>query len=132
MIIWKVYVCQVRVYLRVYMYACMNVVCVGMCACMIVYVRVNVRVHVCVFVSSHPFAEADDWPQTEAQGAAAAEAATEQPADVHREGLPKAAIHPVDAGLELLGGHLTTQATIQTKCEPTHRRTYATILPLYV
>ena len=104
-------------------HVCMHdCICACECAC----------VCVCVLASSHPFAEADDWPQTEAQGAAAAEAATEQPADVHREGLPKAAIHPVDAGLELLGGHLTTQATIQTKREPTHRRTHATILPLYV
>ena len=55
---------------------------------------------------SHPLAEADDRPQTEAQCAAAAEAATQEPPYVHWQCLPQAAVYTVDTGFEFLWCHL--------------------------
>lgn len=55
---------------------------------------------------THPLTETDDRPQAEAQSAAAAEAATQQPPHVHREGLPQTAVHAVYTGFEFLRRHL--------------------------
>lgn len=59
--------------------------------------------HGCV---SHPLAEADDRPQTEAQCAAAAEAATQEPPHVHWQRLSQTAVYTVDTGFEFLWCHL--------------------------
>lgn len=56
--------------------------------------------------ASYPFAEADDRPQAEAQSAAAAEAAAQQPPHVHGERLPQAAVHSIDTGFEFFWRHL--------------------------
>lgn len=55
------------------------------------------------------FVKTDHGPEAAAQGAAAAQAATEQPLHIDWEVLPQAGIHSADAGLEFLGGHLPCQ-----------------------
>lgn len=55
---------------------------------------------------SHPLAEADDWPQTEAQCTATAEAATEEPPHINWQGLPQAAVYTADTGFEFFRCHL--------------------------
>lgn len=55
---------------------------------------------------SHPLAEANDRPQTEAQGAAAAEAPTQEPPHIHWQRLPQTAVNTVDTGFEFLWCHL--------------------------
>lgn len=55
---------------------------------------------------SHPLAEADNRPQTEAQCATAAETATQQPPHIHWQRLPQAAVHTVDTGFEFLWCYL--------------------------
>lgn len=55
---------------------------------------------------SHPLAEADDRPQTKAQCATAAEAATQEPPHIHWQRLPQAAVYTVDTGFEFLWCHL--------------------------
>lgn len=55
---------------------------------------------------SHPLAEADDGPQTEAQRTAAAEAATEEPAHIDWQRLPQAAVYTADTGFEFFWCHL--------------------------
>lgn len=57
-------------------------------------------------IMAHPLTETNDRPQAEAQSAAAAEAATQEPPHIHREGLPQTAVHPVDTGFEFLRRHL--------------------------
>lgn len=60
---------------------------------------------------SHPLAKADDRPQTEAQCAAAAEAATQEPAHIHWQRLPQTAVYTVDTGFEFLWCHLREGST---------------------
>lgn len=55
---------------------------------------------------SHPLAEADDRPQTEAQSTAAAEAATEEPPHIDWQCLSQAAVHAADTGFEFFWCHL--------------------------
>lgn len=55
---------------------------------------------------SHPLTEADDRPQTKAQRATAAEAATQEPPHVHWQCFPQAAVNTVDTGFEFLWCHL--------------------------
>lgn len=59
-----------------------------------------------LYRSSRPLAEADDRPQTKAQRAAAAEAATQEPPHVDWQRLPQAAVYAVDTGFEFLRCHL--------------------------
>lgn len=54
----------------------------------------------------YPLAEADDGPQTEAQGAAAAQAATQEPPHVHWQRLSQTAVDTVDTGLKFFWRHL--------------------------
>lgn len=61
---------------------------------------------------SHPLAEADDRPQTKAQRAAAAEAATQEPPHVDWQRLPQAAVYAVDTGFEFLRCHLGGEANL--------------------
>lgn len=56
--------------------------------------------------ASHPFAEADDGPQTEAQCATATKTTTQKPPHIHRERLSQAAVHTIDTGFEFLWCHL--------------------------
>lgn len=60
-----------------------------------------------LYRSSRPLAEADHRPQTEAQRATAAEAATQKPPHIHWECLPQAAVYTVDTGFEFLWCHLS-------------------------
>lgn len=55
---------------------------------------------------SHPFAEANDRPQTKTQCAAAAEAATQEPPNINWQRFPQAAVYTVDTGFEFLWCHL--------------------------
>lgn len=55
---------------------------------------------------SHPLAEADDRPQTEAQCTATAEAATEEPPHIDWQRLPQAAVYTADTGFEFFWRHL--------------------------
>lgn len=63
---------------------------------------------VCV---SHPLAQTDDGPETEAQCTAATETATQQPTHIHWQRLLETAVNTVYTGLELLWRHLGTQRT---------------------
>lgn len=56
--------------------------------------------------ASHPFAEADDGPQTEAQCATAIQTTTQKPPHIHRERLSQAAVHTIGTGFEFLWCHL--------------------------
>lgn len=55
---------------------------------------------------SHPLAEADDRPQTEAQCATAAEAAAQEPPHIHWQRLPQAAVYAADTGFKFFWCHL--------------------------
>lgn len=63
------------------------------------------------------FTKTDDWPQRAAEGAAAADTATEQPLHVDRQSLLEHAVDAVHRGLVLLRGHAGLQAGGELACE---------------
>ena len=60
-------------------------------------------------LSTYPLREANDGPHWAAKGAAAAEAAAEQPPNVHRQSLAQRRVHSPDRSFVLLGGDACVQ-----------------------
>lgn len=75
-------------------------------SCQIIYIDCYAAAKAHWLNLSHPLAEADDRPQTEAQCATAAEAATQEPPHIHWQRLPQAAVYAADTGFKFFWCHL--------------------------
>lgn len=76
---------------------------------------------------SRPLAEADDGPHGAAEGAAAAQAAEQQPAHVDGESLAQRHVHPGHRGLELLGSHAGVEGCWELGVESVGKTKYGDV-----